>query len=69
MFYFCLQMPRNRKRTTERAMKDFALYSRAYEEVRNGKKVRVAAREYGLCHVSLDRYKKRGKLLGMNWGQ
>ncbi|KAG5872516.1 hypothetical protein JTB14_026882 [Gonioctena quinquepunctata] len=45
-------------REIERATKYFLLYSQANEEVRNERKIRAAAREYDLYHVSLDTPKK-----------
>ncbi|KYM96896.1 Jerky-like protein [Cyphomyrmex costatus] len=53
-------MPRTRKRKTERGTKEMSLYEQALEEVtKNNLSVRVAAKMYNLCHVSLMRYKKK----------
>ncbi|KAL0858974.1 hypothetical protein ABMA27_010833 [Loxostege sticticalis] len=52
-------MPRTRIRKTERASKDVFLYEQAYEEILAGKSIRSAAEMFGLCHVSLIRYKNK----------
>lgn len=52
-------MPRNRVRKTDRGLTDISQYKQAYEEVLNGKSARAAAKDFGLCHVSLLRYKRK----------
>lgn len=52
-------MPRQRKKKTDRGSKDLLLYEQAYEEILSGRKLRAAASMFGLCHVSLMRYKRK----------
>ncbi|KAG5891032.1 hypothetical protein JTB14_035223 [Gonioctena quinquepunctata] len=52
-------MPRTKIHQTERNLKSISTYERAYEQVLGGQSVRGAAKEFGLCHVSLMRYKRK----------
>ncbi|XP_026826563.1 uncharacterized protein LOC113562203 [Ooceraea biroi] len=55
-------MLRNRKRTTSRGTTDMTNYKIAAEEHFNCKiSIRAAAKEYGLCHVTLTRFIKKLK--------
>ncbi|KAJ8963741.1 hypothetical protein NQ314_005410 [Rhamnusium bicolor] len=53
-------MPRTRIHKTDRSSKDTSLYKRAYDQiVTHHLSIRAAAKEYGLSHVSLIRYKRK----------
>lgn len=52
-------MPRKRTRKTTRGEKDMRSYIDAYDEVKLGVSLRRAAEKYGLCYVSLLRYKRK----------
>ncbi|KAJ8937365.1 hypothetical protein NQ314_011911 [Rhamnusium bicolor] len=53
-------MPRTRIHKTDRSSKDTSLYERAYDQiVTRHLSIRAAAKEYGLSHVSLIRYKRK----------
>ena len=52
-------MPRTRVRKTERSTRDMSLYESAYSQVKSGLSICAAASQFGLCHVSLLRYKRK----------
>ena len=52
-------MVRNYQRKTERAEVPQELYTTAMQEVDSGKTIRQAAKDHGLCHVSLHRRLKK----------
>ncbi|KAK3762513.1 hypothetical protein RRG08_017235 [Elysia crispata] len=53
------KMVRNYQRKTERAEVPQELYNTAMQEVDSGKTIRQAAKDHGLCHVSLHRRLKK----------
>ena len=55
-------MPRTWVRKTDRGV-DAQTLKRAAEEVKNGTSVRAVAKKHGICHVTLNRYWKKFKLL------
>ena len=57
-------MPRNRERRTDRGTSQEVMEAAASAVIDNNKSVRSAAKEFGICHVSLYRFckKKRDNL-------
>lgn len=47
------------KKKTSRGESNISDYRNAYEEIKKGKSIRAAETQFGLCHVSLMRYKRK----------
>ncbi|RUS83591.1 hypothetical protein EGW08_008645 [Elysia chlorotica] len=60
-------MVRTYKRKTERASVPLAAYDAAINDVDGGKTIRQAAKDHGLCHVSLQRRLKKRENGGDNY--